>query len=126
MNFTVGNVRITVSFLLAVGLCAGTLLPGHLLPLLWLAILLHECGHFIYIAAAGKKDRSDLYLTDRGTGKAGGRPYEPGAGAAVESQRAGGEPAFWRHNAYRKNNAVYASSSSTLGRGVCHIAAAGQ
>ena len=24
MNFTVGNVRITVSFLLAVGLCAGT------------------------------------------------------------------------------------------------------
>lgn len=55
MNFTVGNVRITVSFLLAVGLCAGTLLPGHLLPLLWLAILLHECGHFIYIAAAGKK-----------------------------------------------------------------------
>ena len=55
MNFTIGNVRITVSFLLAVGLCAGTLLPGHLLPLLWLAILLHECGHFIYIAAAGKK-----------------------------------------------------------------------
>lgn len=55
MNFTVGNVRITVSFLLAVGLCAGTLLPGHLLPLLWLAILLHECGHLIYIAAAGKK-----------------------------------------------------------------------
>lgn len=55
MNFTVGNVRITVSFLLAVGLCAGTLLPGHLLPLLWLAILLHECGHFIYIAAAGKR-----------------------------------------------------------------------
>ena len=47
MNFTVGNVRITVSFLLAVGLCAGTLLPGHLLPLLWLAILLHECGHFM-------------------------------------------------------------------------------
>lgn len=45
-----------MSFLLAVGLCAGTLLPGHLLPLLWLAILLHECGHFIYIAAAaGKK-----------------------------------------------------------------------
>lgn len=55
MNFTVGNVRITVSFLLAVGLCAGTLLPGHLLPLLWLAILLHECGHFIYIEAAGKR-----------------------------------------------------------------------
>lgn len=55
MNFTVGNVQIKVSFVLAVGLCAGTLLPGHLLPLLWLAILLHECGHFIYITAAGKK-----------------------------------------------------------------------
>ena len=118
MNFTVGNVRITVSFLLAVGLCAGTLLPGHLLPLLWLAILLHECGHFIYIAAAGKK----IGVTD----KAGGRPYEPGAGAAVESQRADGEPTFGQHNADRKINAVYASSSSTLGRGVCHIAAAGQ
>lgn len=55
MNFTVGNARIKVSFLLAVGLCAGTLLPGHLLPLLLVAILLHECGHFIYIAASGKK-----------------------------------------------------------------------
>ena len=47
---------------------------------------------------------------------------EPGAGAAVESQRAGGEPAFGQHNADRKNNAVYASGSGTLGGGGRHIA----
>ena len=55
MNFTVGNVRITVSFLLAVGLCAGTLLPGHLLPLLWLAILLHECDILFTLQQQAKR-----------------------------------------------------------------------
>lgn len=126
MNFTVGNVRITVSFLLAVGLCAGTLLPGHLLPLLWLAILLHECGHFIYIAAAGKKIGVICISLTGVRIKLAGDRMSRGQELLLNLSGPTVNLLFGQHNADRKINAVYASSSSTLGRGVCHIAAAGQ
>lgn len=53
MCFTVWGVRVRVSFLLAVTLCIGALLPGRLLPLLFAAVLFHECGHFAYILMKG-------------------------------------------------------------------------
>lgn len=49
MNFTLGKTQVTVSFWLAVGLCAAALLPGRLLPLLLTAVTLHEGGHFAYL-----------------------------------------------------------------------------
>ena len=51
MSFRLFGARITISFALAVLLCAAALLPGKLPPLLLAAILLHEGGHLLYIAA---------------------------------------------------------------------------
>lgn len=51
MSFLVFGVRVRVSFLLAMGLCAAVLLPGRLIPLLAGVIALHEAGHFTYVFA---------------------------------------------------------------------------
>ena len=51
MSFRLFGTRITISFALAALLCAAALLPGKLPPLLLAAILLHEGGHLLYIAA---------------------------------------------------------------------------
>ena len=51
MSFLVFGVRVRVSFLLAMGLCAAVLLPGRLIPLLAGVIALHEAGHFTYVVA---------------------------------------------------------------------------
>lgn len=48
MTFLIFGVRVRVSFLLAMGLCAAVLLPGRLIPLLAGVIALHEAGHFTY------------------------------------------------------------------------------
>ncbi len=55
MNFIFGKTKITVSFLLAAGLCAAALLPGRLLPLLFVAVAVHEGGHFIWLILQKKK-----------------------------------------------------------------------
>lgn len=53
-----------VSFMLVAVLCAGALLPGRLLPLLWAAVLLHEGGHFAYILLRKRKvERMSFSLT---------------------------------------------------------------
>ena len=51
MTFLIFGVRVRVSFLLAMGLCAAVLLPGRLIPLLAVVIALHEAGHFTYVFA---------------------------------------------------------------------------
>lgn len=51
MTFLIFGVRVRVSFLLAMGLCAAVLLPGRLIPLLAEVIALHEAGHFTYVFA---------------------------------------------------------------------------
>ena len=51
MTFLIFGVRVRVSFLLAMGLCAAVLLPGRLIPLLAAVIALHEAGHFTYVFA---------------------------------------------------------------------------
>lgn len=51
MTFLIFGVRVRVSFLLAMGLCAAVLLPGRLIPLLAGVIALHEAGHFTYVFA---------------------------------------------------------------------------
>lgn len=51
MSFRLFGTRITISFALAALLCAAALLPGKLPSLLLAAILLHEGGHLLYIAA---------------------------------------------------------------------------
>ena len=51
MSFRLFGAKITISFALAVLLCAAALLPGKLPPLLLAAILLHEGGHLLYITA---------------------------------------------------------------------------
>ena len=51
MSFRLFGATITISFALAVLLCAAALLPGKLPPLLLAAILLHEGGHLLYITA---------------------------------------------------------------------------
>lgn len=51
MAFLIFGVRVRVSFLLAMGLCAAVLLPGRLIPLLAAVIALHEAGHFTYVFA---------------------------------------------------------------------------
>ena len=55
MDFTIGKTQITVSFWLAVGLCAAALIPGRLLPLLLTGIALHEGGHFAYLLLRKKR-----------------------------------------------------------------------
>ena len=47
MSFRLFGAKITISFALAVLLCAAALLPGKLPPLLLAAILLHEGGHWL-------------------------------------------------------------------------------
>lgn len=51
MTFLIFGVRVRVSFLLAMGLCAAVLLPGRFIPLLAEVIALHEAGHFTYVFA---------------------------------------------------------------------------
>lgn len=51
MTFLIFGVRVRISFLLAMGLCAAVLLPGRLIPLLAGVIALHEASHFTYVFA---------------------------------------------------------------------------
>ena len=55
MNFTNGKMQVSLSFSLAVVFCVSALLPGKLVPQLFIAILLHEGGHFLYILMSGKR-----------------------------------------------------------------------
>lgn len=65
MSFTIFRVKVTLRFSLAVFLCLIPLLPGKLLPLLLLAIALHEAGHLLYLAFSQTPVRS-ITLSLRG------------------------------------------------------------
>lgn len=77
MTFLIFGVRVRVSFLLAMGLCAAVLLPGRLIPLLAEVIALHEAGHFTYVFACKMRiKRIDFSLFGVRVTLSEGRPRE--------------------------------------------------